>query len=247
MNRVLLEQKFSPEQIKQRRTDRGDTLDYIEGALVIQRLNEAFLSEWSFEITEHHVDVCEVWVMGKLTAAGISKTQFGKSEISRDPQSDQPISRADDLKAAATDALKKCATLFGVGLHLYFDGVRDPIRETTTAPAATASSNGNGNGNGHSASPYPLPRPNPPQSHPTSNGPSALPPPGRSATNSTDDNDTSRVSTKQLGAIHAIAKAAGWTKDDIRGHSKDTYGKMPDFLSKKEASTFIDYLKAGTR
>src|SRR5436309_3341261 len=31
------------------------------------------------------------------------------------------VSLGDDLKAAATDSLKKCATLFGVGLHLYFD------------------------------------------------------------------------------------------------------------------------------
>ena len=40
------------------------------------------------------------------------------SEITKD-DAGKIVSLGDDLKAAATDALKKCATLFGVGLHLY--------------------------------------------------------------------------------------------------------------------------------
>jgi len=41
MNRELLEQPFSPEQIKQRQGSFGQTLDYVSGHTVIERLNEA--------------------------------------------------------------------------------------------------------------------------------------------------------------------------------------------------------------
>src|SRR4030095_16088723 len=136
MNRELLEKPFAPEQIKRRQGTNGDVLDYIEGCAVIQRLNECFDAEWIFEIQEHRVYEDEVVVLGKLTAQGVSKSQFGKSRITRSKKDNSIISLGDDLKAAATDCLKKCATLFGVGLHLYFE-----------APAST---NGNGNGQPHS-------------------------------------------------------------------------------------------------
>ena len=138
MNRDLLEKPFTPEQIKRRQGTNGDVLDYIEGCAVIQRLNECFDAEWIFEIQEHRVYDDEVVVLGKLTAQGVSKSQFGKSRITRSKKDNSIISLGDDLKAAATDCLKKCATLFGVGLHLYFD-----------APAGT---NGNSNGQSHSES-----------------------------------------------------------------------------------------------
>ena len=46
------------------------------------------------------------------------KCQFGSNKISTSKQG-EVISIGDDLKAAASDCLKKTATLFGVGLHLY--------------------------------------------------------------------------------------------------------------------------------
>src|SRR5947207_9925788 len=121
MNRDLLEKPFAPEQIKRRQGMNGDVLDYIEGCTVIQRLNECFNAEWIFEVQEHRVYDDEVVVLGKLTAQGVSKSQFGKSRITRSRKDNSIISIGDDLKAAATDCLKKCATLFGIGLHLYLD------------------------------------------------------------------------------------------------------------------------------
>jgi len=55
MNREVLEKAFEPNQIKQREGNFGRTLDYIEGHSVIQRLNDAFESEWSFEILEREI------------------------------------------------------------------------------------------------------------------------------------------------------------------------------------------------
>ncbi len=139
MNCEVLEKPFAPDQIKQRQGNFG-TLDYIEGHAVIQRLNEALEGMWSFEIINHHVNEHqgEVLVIGKLTVGNIAKMQFGSSQITKSKQSGEAISIGDDLKAAATDCLKKCATQMGVGLYLYRN------QPSTNGKA----SNGNGNGNG---------------------------------------------------------------------------------------------------
>src|SRR5207247_4121034 len=142
MNRQLLERPFSPEQIKRRQGTNGDVLDYIEGCAVIQRLNECFDAEWIFEVQEHQVYDDEVVVLGKLTAQGVSKSQFGKSRITRSRKDNSTISVGDDLKAAATDCLKKCATLFGIGLHLYFDAPQ--TRNGKVQDNGNAASHGNG-------------------------------------------------------------------------------------------------------
>src|SRR5262252_5081736 len=203
MNRDLLEKPFTPEQIKRRQGTNGDVLDYIEGCAVIQRLNECFNAEWIFEIQEHRVYDDEVVVLGKLTAQGVSKSQFGKSRITRSKKDNSIISLGDDLKAAATDCLKKCATLFGVGLHLYFD-----------APGAP---NGNGTGKGQHQSD-------------TSNGTAS---------------EVGRLTAKQLSAIFSLAKSRGWSNKQLRDFSQEMFGKLPDFLNKREASAVIQHLQGG--
>jgi len=119
MNRELLEKPFDPAQIKQREGNFGNTLDYVEAHAVIQRLNDAFEGNWSFEIVKHEVLDEEVVVLGKLAAEGLAKMQFGNTSITKAETDGTIVSMGDDLKAAATDSMKKCATLLGVGLHLY--------------------------------------------------------------------------------------------------------------------------------
>jgi len=120
MNRDLLEKPFEPAQIRQRK-GRNGMLDYVEGHSVIQRLNEALEGAWSFEIVQHEVREEEVLVLARLSAGGLVKMNFGVSQVTRERESGALVSLGDDLKAAATDALKKCATFLGVGLHLYAD------------------------------------------------------------------------------------------------------------------------------
>ena len=103
MNRQLLEQAFSADQIKQREGDSGRAIDYIEGHSVIQRLNDAFESAWSFEIISHEIHQEEVVVIGKLTAGTLAKSQFGSSRITRNRDTKEIVSLADDLKATAAD------------------------------------------------------------------------------------------------------------------------------------------------
>jgi hypothetical protein len=81
-------------------------------------LNEAFEHEWTFEVTSHEIQENEVIVVGRLTAGGVTKMHFGGSSITFDREG-RVVSIADDLKAAASDAIKKCASLLGVALEMY--------------------------------------------------------------------------------------------------------------------------------
>jgi hypothetical protein len=214
MNRDLLEKPFTPEQIKRRQGTNGDVLDYIEGCAVIQRLNECFDAEWIFEIQEHRVFDDEVVVLGKLTAQGVAKSQFGKSRITRAKKDNAVISLGDDMKAAATDCLKKCATLFGVGLHLYLDAGHTDMNGNSPV-------HGNGAGNGRS------------NSH-------------ADATGCEDNGATAgRLTAKQLSAIFALARAKGWSNKQIRDFSQEMFAKLPDFLTRREASAVIQHLQGG--
>lgn len=104
----------------------GFTFDYLTGEQVTSRLNEelGFLG-WQFRVIEHriHAEADECWVLGEMTIQiderSVSKQQFGSQKIKRSRSSGTPLDIGFDLKGAATDALKKCASLFGVGLYLW--------------------------------------------------------------------------------------------------------------------------------
>ncbi|MCL4750436.1 MAG: RAD52 family DNA repair protein [Myxococcales bacterium] len=131
MKKDLLTRPFRAEQIKQRKGHHGQMLSYVDVAAVIERLNETFDHEWSFEVLQHELQQGEVIVLGKLTAGGVVKTAFGGSGITTDKVGDV-LSVADDLKAAASDSLKKCASMLGVALELY-GGSKDRQPEQSQA------------------------------------------------------------------------------------------------------------------
>ncbi|PKN07049.1 MAG: hypothetical protein CVU73_14545 [Deltaproteobacteria bacterium HGW-Deltaproteobacteria-8] len=142
MNRALLEKPFLAAEIRHREGGNGKILDYVEGHVVVARLNDAFDGNWDFIVKSFDVNEArgEVLVVGRLTAEGITKMQFGSSSITRHKTTKEPVSIADDLKAAATDALKKCATLFGVALSLHggkHEARTQPAPSAEPLPAAT--------------------------------------------------------------------------------------------------------------
>ena len=120
----ILEYKFRPDQVKSK-----NGLSYVESAAVIQRLNDAFGPDgWSFEIVEQKTVEDEVITRGRLTIYGpdreIVKEQIGSHTFARSRESNDILSRGDTMKASATDALKKCSSLLGIGLHLHSQGDR---------------------------------------------------------------------------------------------------------------------------
>lgn len=104
----------------------GVELEYITGEQATTRLNETlgFLN-WSFRIVEHGIaaEADECWALGEITVTidgrTVTRQQFGSQKVKRSRSSGTPLDIGFDLKGAATDALKKCASLIGVALYLW--------------------------------------------------------------------------------------------------------------------------------
>lgn len=119
--KALIQVSTPVEFIKQRPGKGGKTFTYVEGGYVIARLNQIFSPVgWDFEVISERIEPTEVVVRGKITIKdhkngfSISKTQYGTKERNAG------VPLGDTLKAAATDCLKKCASLFGIGLDVYW-------------------------------------------------------------------------------------------------------------------------------
>lgn len=140
MDRKILTAPFPAELVRTRPGKNGMQLSYVETWAYIERLNNGCES-WDFIVESHQVIEGEVVVLGKLVADGVTKTAFGGSSVTIDREG-RTVSLADDLKAAASDALKKCASLLGVGLELYSGksgAAQPPVRSPQRAAEAESS------------------------------------------------------------------------------------------------------------
>ncbi len=224
MNRTILEQPFPKELLKTRKGTFGKPFTYVEGAEYIRRLNEAFEGDWSFEVVEHQTLDTEVIVLGKLCASGITKMAFGGSKITINREGEL-VSIADDLKAAATDALKKASSLLGVGLHLYSEPTDSPASRNGRPPASPRS--GNGNSNGHS------------QTKPAGNNGNGN---GHNKPAGSNGNGQDRLTQKQLSCVCGMARSLGRSVEEVRQHTVEAYGMQPEQMSKTDASSLITEL-----
>jgi hypothetical protein len=129
MNEYQLQQilKKTPAKfIKERPAKGGGKWRYVTGGYITKCLNLMFGWDWDFEILDEKVliEAGEVVVKGKLTVRSngktIVKTQYGNKDIvfKKDVVS-KPLSIGNDLKSAATDALKKCAASLGIAQDVY--------------------------------------------------------------------------------------------------------------------------------
>lgn len=125
----IVQQETPKALIKEKPGRGGKKVQYVEGGYVISKLNEAFSPlGWEFDIVEQGTTERkneskaegEVWVRGKLTIIDhvkgfrVFKTQYGQHPIH------EKVPIGDAYKAAGTDALKKCASLLGIALDVYW-------------------------------------------------------------------------------------------------------------------------------
>ena len=118
--------KATPAQyVKQRPAKGGGTWNYVSGGYVKKVLNLMFGWDWDFEIVEEKIliEAKEIVVKGRLTCRTngrtIVKMQYGNKDIIFRKGTDIPLSVGNDLKSAATDALKKCASEIGIAADIY--------------------------------------------------------------------------------------------------------------------------------
>jgi recombination DNA repair RAD52 pathway protein len=103
----------------------GGTWTYVTGAYIKKVLNLMFGWNWDFEIVGHEVSIefKQVVVKGRLTVRSgdqaIVKMQFGRQDIKMKKDGTGPLDLGNDLKGATTDALKKCASEFGIASDVY--------------------------------------------------------------------------------------------------------------------------------
>jgi len=116
----------TPEQhIYSRPAKGGGTWSYVTGIYVQKILNYVFGWNWDFQIVDKGREGNLVWVQGRLTIRDkdgnirIIKEQFGRADIKMKRGSNEALDYGNDLKAASTDALKKCASQLGIASDVY--------------------------------------------------------------------------------------------------------------------------------
>ena len=114
-------QQHTPLEMIDTRTGRGgQNFHYLRHQFVTEKLNEVAGHDWDFRVLRERLDGKCVTVLGELTLrAGehtVVKSQFGSSDVKE--SKGEPLSIGDDFKSAASDALKKCASLLGLGIDL---------------------------------------------------------------------------------------------------------------------------------
>jgi Rad52/22 family double-strand break repair protein len=119
-------QRTPKEHIHQRPGKGGGKWDYVTGTYVKKVLNFTFGWLWDFQVIDKGTVGGQIWVQGRLTIRApktfepiLIKEQFGGADIKFKKGTKVPLDYANDLKAATTDALKKCASELGIASDIY--------------------------------------------------------------------------------------------------------------------------------
>lgn len=131
------------DKIRERPAKGGGTWSYVSGSYVTQVLNSLFGFNWSFEVVTSMTEALATANTGTITVQGrlkvkigdswITKEQFGRAEVKYLTEGKYPnktikkdedgkkmlLDFGNDMKAAATDAKKKCASELGLFADVY--------------------------------------------------------------------------------------------------------------------------------
>lgn len=111
---AALSKPFPVAAIQQRPGGGGTKLDYLSTDTVIRRLNRATGNNWSFAVDKVWTEGTNSFALCTLTIPGLGSRQHIGVQSTDSRQGEDAVA-----KGAVSDSLKKCSTLFGVGLELY--------------------------------------------------------------------------------------------------------------------------------
>jgi hypothetical protein len=103
----------------------GGQWEYVTGVYVKKVLNYVFGWMWSFEKKSTKVKYGQVIVDGRLTIHDrkgqvlLWKEDTGRADIKMKRDNGGPLDYGNDVKAANTDCLKRCAAQFGIASDIY--------------------------------------------------------------------------------------------------------------------------------
>ena len=121
--------KTPADKVQTRPAKGGGTWDYVAGSYVTQVLNSLFGFNWSFEVVTSMQEALATANTGTVVVQGrlkvkigeewITKEQYGRKDVTYKKDSTDLLDFGNDLKAAATDAKKKCASELGLFADVY--------------------------------------------------------------------------------------------------------------------------------
>lgn len=123
----LLNEETPPVMVKKVQKG-GGMYSYVPIGYMIERLNKVFEHRWTFEVLREFEKEGHICVLGRLQVMLgegliIRKETFGGADIKRYSEkhknAGKPLNLSNDYKAAASDALKKCASMLGVCKDVY--------------------------------------------------------------------------------------------------------------------------------
>ena len=217
---AALGKPFPREAIKTRQGGGGRSFQYVEGHTVIHQLIDATNNTWSLEVRE----ITSLQLGSKtLLQARVALTIPGLG--TREHIGVQAIDERggeDLVKGVVTDALKKAATLFGVGLELYGPdyGAGEVWRDDVSGFG------------------YDMP--------PVHNAPVT-----RSQASRRDEPRTRASSgqrteqearPRQVQFITALAREIGMSEEELRAESSQRFSRDVGALNRRDASIFIEEL-----
>lgn len=127
----LFYQRTPEDKIMTRPAKGGGEWKYVTTSYVIETLNRVFGYLWSFEVLSSLDEVATLAptgtciVKGRLTVQigdrKLVKEQFGRCDVKFRRGTKEFLDLGNDMKGAASDALKKCASEFGLFRDVYSD------------------------------------------------------------------------------------------------------------------------------
>ena len=227
---------FSSDKIKIRQ-DAGTgnkPLSYVGHPDYTRRLDALFPFAWSFHTEVAGLNDTQVAIKGSLSITledgrTITRENFGNGSINRG------FPLGDAMKVAAVDALKKCCSTFGIGLHLY-DG--DTDLDNRASPPNNGG-NGRASTNGH----YEPPPFSDDLGHDYQEYPDPPPREQKDEHRYDTGNDPSPATSRQIIALQNIAKSnktdPGLANEIKTILSKPVEKDGPPRVSKAKASEMI--------
>ena len=135
---MLINEPTPEDEVEIKTDENGFKYKSVKGSYVKKRLNLIFSFNWNFKvITSEYVKeasevICEGEIEVHTEKGSIIKQQYGSSMVASKNSGSgnrsffKPVNLGQSYKAAATDALKKCASEIGLFWDIYSQGFPDP-------------------------------------------------------------------------------------------------------------------------
>ncbi len=138
----LFYQRTPQDKVMSRPAKGGGQWTYVKTGYVIETLNRIFGYLWNFEVLTSLEEAAKIAGSGTCVVKGrltvyvgdkvLVKEQFGRCDVKYRKGTKEFLDFGNDMKGAASDALKKCASEFGLFSDIYHQDDFEELKVVTT-------------------------------------------------------------------------------------------------------------------